>query len=712
MKLPNHDGWTVLHYFVKKGSYELVKAVADMGININLKTNNGKNCLHIAARYDHLNLCRKLISQHNVGVQLPDHGGWTALHYFAKNGSYELVKAVADMGININLKTNSGKNCLHIAARYGHLNLCRTLMSKHNVDVQLPDHYGWTALHYFAKKGSYELVKAVANLGIDINLKTNDGKNCLHIAADYGHFSPCRTLISKHNVDVQLPDHCGWTALHYFAREGIYELVKTVADMGININLKTNNGKNCLHIAASSGHLNLCRTLISKHNVDVELPDPDGWTALHYFVRNGNYELVKSVADMGVDINLKTNNGKNCLHIAADYGYLNLCKMLISKHNVDVQLPDYNGWTALHHFAKKGSYELVKAVADMGVDINLKTNDGENCIHIAADYGHFNLCRTLISKQNVDVLLPNHVGWTALHYFAKRGSYELIKAVADMGIDINLKTNDGENCLHIAADYGHLNLCKTLISKHNIDVQLQNHIGWTALHYFAKKGSYELFKAVADMGVDINLKTNNGENCLHIATMFGHMNLCKLFIEKHNFDVRITASEERTPLHFSILSSNFALFLYILDKGSEMFCKTSKMENVLHLASFWGHFNICKFVLEYFIKDYEDNNIKNQYILHGKSYISQVFYKYKAIFLHAMDADGNTYLHLAAKGNQAKVCELLLRYDTEIITLLNKEDKTARDIAKEKGHKKVLNALKAEYERSGTFFKLDLIKPF
>ena len=55
-----------------------------------------------------------------------------------------------------------------------------------------------------------------------------------------------------------------------------------------------------------------------------------------------------------------------------------------------------------------------------------------------------------------------------------------------------------------------------------------------------------------------------------------------------------------------------------------------------------------------------------------------------------MDVDGNTYLYLAAKGNQAKVCELLLRYDTEITTLLNKKDKTARKIAKDNCHKDVL----------------------
>ena len=707
VQLPENNGWTVLHYFAKNGSYELVKALADMGIDINLTTNNRENCLHIAAAYGHFSLCRTLINKHNVDVHLPENYGWTALHYFAKKGSYEFVRTVVDMGININLKTNEGKNCLHIAADCGHFSLCRTLINNHKIDVQLPDNDGWTAFHYFAQNGSYDLVKVVANMEIDINLETHFRENCLHIAAEYGRFSLCRMLISKHKVDVQLPDQCGWTALHYFASNGSYELVKTVADMGIDINLKTIDGKNCLHIAADNGHFHLCRMLISKHNADVQLPDNNGWTALHYFAKKGNYELVKSVADMGTDINLKTNNDGNCLHIAANYCHLNLCRTLIKEHKFDVQLPEDQGWTALHYFAKFDCYELLKAVADMGIDINPKTNNGENCLHIAADYVHLDLCRTLINNHKVDVQVPDNYGWAALHYFARNGSYELVKDVADMGIDINLKTNNGENCLHIAAGYGHFNLCRMLISKHNVDMLLPDNHGWTALHYFAKNGSCELVKAVADMGIDINFKTNNGENCLHIATRFGHLNLCKVFIEKYKFDVRTTTIDERTPLHFSVINGNFALFLYILRKGSEIFCKTSKMENVLHLASFGGHFNICKFILEYFIKEYEDNNIKNQYTLNGKSYSSQVFYKYKAIFLHAMDVDGNTYLNLAAKGNEAKVCELLLRYDTEIITLSNKEDKTAKDIAKDKGHKNVLNVLKAEYERSGTFFKIE-----
>ena len=105
-----------------------------------------------------------------------DNEGSTSLHYFARYGSYKSIKFLVSMGTDINLKTKQSINCLHIAANYGHLNLCKTLINKYNVDVELPDNDGWTALHFSARSGRYEIVKYFTNMGIKINLKEKDGR--------------------------------------------------------------------------------------------------------------------------------------------------------------------------------------------------------------------------------------------------------------------------------------------------------------------------------------------------------------------------------------------------------------------------------------------------------------------------------------------------------------------------------------------------------
>ena len=682
--MTNSMGWTVLHFSAQSGSHDLIDFFVKKGVNVLLETRAGNNSLHIAASNGHLSLCETLITKYKLDVKMTDNDGWTALRSAAENGSYELIEFFVEKKIGIYQKTNDGKNCLHIAASKGHFNLCKTLIEKINFNVDMVDNKKWTALHYAAQKGSYELMNYFIAKGTDVLLKTKDGLNCLHIAASNGHLNLCKTLINEINFDVNIADDEGRTALYCSAQSGNDELFGFIADKGTNIFLKTKGGQNCLHIAAGRGHFNLCKTLIEKINFNVHMVDNKKWAALHYAAQNGSYKLMKYFIAKGTDVLLKTEDGLNCLHIAACHGHLNLCKTLINEINFDVNIADDEGWTALHRSAQSGNDELFGFIADKGTDVFLKMKGGQNCLHIASLSGDLNLCNILIDKYKFDVHMTDNRGWRALHFSAQSGKYKNVKLFADKKTDIYLKTKEGVNCLHIAAAHGHLNLCKTLIEEHTFDVHICDEYGWTALHYSVKNGNYEMIKFFIDMGSDIYLKVNDGSNCLHIAALHGHFNLSKMLLDNYNFDIHFANNEGVTALHFAAKNGNFELFLYLLDKGSDIYRKTKSMLNVLHFSSYSGHFDICEFVLKYFIKDYKDNNSRNQHALHSRFCASEVFYKYSAIFFHAMDADGNTYLHLAADGNQSNVCELLLKYDTGYINLCNKNDETARDIAKKK----------------------------
>ena len=705
LHITDNEGATAVHCSAQSGNYELVAYFAGMGADIRLKLNDGRNCLHIAALNGDLNLCKMLINKHKVDLDMTANHGFTAVHCSAQNGNYELVGYFAGMGADIHPKIDDGRNCLHIAAINGHLNLCKMLIDKYKVDLHMTDNKGCTAVHLSAQSGNYKLVAYFVEMGAGIHLKTDDGRNCLHIAALNGDLNLCKMLIDKHKVDLHMTDNKGCTAVHYSSQSGNNELVAYFVEMGADIHLKTDDGRTGLHIAARKGHLNLCKMLIDKHKVDLHITDNEGWTAVHCSSQSGNYELVAYFVEMGADIHLKTDDGRNCLHIAALNGDLNLCKMLIDNHKVDLHVTDNKGCTAVHYSSQSGNYELVAYFVEMGADIHLKTDDGRTGLHIAARKGHLNLCKMLIDKHKVDLHITDNEGWTAVHCSSQSGNYELVAYFVEMGADIHLKTDDGRTCLHIAARKGYFNLCKMLIDKHKVDLHITDNEGWTAVHCSSQSGNYELVAYFVEMKADIRLKTDDGRNCLHIAAREGHLRLCKYFLEIHNFDVNMTDNRGMTSLHNSAINGSFDLFLYILRMGSEIYCKTSNMENVLHFSSKEGHVDISKFVLEHFTKDFKEKNSRSQHILISKSYVSQVFYKYNIIFLHAMDNDGNTYLHLAAVGNQAKVCELLLKYDTDVITLLNKKDETARNIAQERCHKDVLTVLKAEYDRTGMFFR-------
>ena len=126
------------------------------------------------------------------------------------------------------------------------------------------------------------------------------------MAALNGHSNLCEILIYKHKFDVLVTDNIGLAALHYAAMNGSYEPVKLFTHKDTDILLETKHGSNCLHIAASKGHLSLCKMFITGHKFDPFMTDDNGWMPLHLSVQNGSFELFNFFNDMGAHIYLKT----------------------------------------------------------------------------------------------------------------------------------------------------------------------------------------------------------------------------------------------------------------------------------------------------------------------------------------------------------------------------------------------------------------------
>ena len=88
-------------------------------------------------------------------------------------------------------------------------------------------------------------------------------------------------------------------------------------------------------------------------------------------------------------------------------------------------------------FCKKWNLRIILFFMDMGTDILVKDSLGRNCLHIAALWAHFNLCKKPMNKHKLDVNTTTNEGWTAFFNFSKiNGTYVLFKLFTDMGTDI------------------------------------------------------------------------------------------------------------------------------------------------------------------------------------------------------------------------------------------------------------------------------------
>ena len=210
------------------------------------------------------------------------------------------------------------------------------------------------------------------------------------------------------------------------------------------------------------------------------------------------------MTEIGTDVCHKTNDGRNCLQIAAENDHLNLCETIIDNYDIDVKMIDENEWTAtLHRLLISGKCELTEFfLSVIGTDIYCKINDSRSFLHIVAEYWQLELFKRLLLIYNFDG---------------------------------NTIDNEGHSCLDIAAKIGNLSLCKTLLENYNFNIDLTDNDGYTPLHYCSIKGSYGLFHYLVEMGSDAYLRLNDRSSFLHITALNENLNLCKKLIQNYNF---------------------------------------------------------------------------------------------------------------------------------------------------------------------------------
>ncbi|NWX58304.1 IKBZ inhibitor, partial [Promerops cafer] len=114
----------------------------------------------------------------------------------------------------------NGNRLLHKAVAQGRraltFALAQRFASLNKIDEK--DAEERTALHLAAEKNQHLMVGDLISLGANVNEQDSSGKTPLHLCAENGYLRVLQVLKScKDNglgVEVDLPDHCGFTALH------------------------------------------------------------------------------------------------------------------------------------------------------------------------------------------------------------------------------------------------------------------------------------------------------------------------------------------------------------------------------------------------------------------------------------------------------------------------------------------------------------------
>lgn len=486
--------------------------------NINLVDHRGRSALFYACENGHLDAAVYLILCGALG-RLKDKETETPFS-LAVDGGYE---EIALLLYSVNQAMERGDSpkhlsSLHMACSYK-LEKIVALLLEHGQDPNDVAFDGWTPVHVAVGENNLRVLKALLDKGGMCDRKKNDGRTPLSIAASKGHVENVRELFRRMpNLDPTPRDKWKRTPLHG---------------------------------AAAGGHIDVFELLHDKQS-EVQ-PDEDGWMPIHFATSGGHFNIVKILADTP-SFNALNEFWRHSLHLAAANGHLPLVQYFVEDRRLDANMvctdlsvdkgkPEVKNITPLFLALRGGHSEVALYLLKFTKTFDMMDSMGATLMHQAALSGCLEIMKTM-AQQGINTLPRNNLGLTPFHFACGANQLAVVRAYVETELsnnateafDINMVGTSGVGALAYAAESGSKELVEYLLTR-GADPHKANRVyGTTALHYAGGSGAVACLTLLLEKGVDVNCQDKKGLTALHFAASRGYKEAVKCLLD-HNASI-------------------------------------------------------------------------------------------------------------------------------------------------------------------------------
>eukprot|EP01083_Nonionella_stella_P033075 90548_1 len=386
-----------------------------------------------------------------------------------------------------------------------------------------------SACHAAALGGSVAMLRTLIRANLHADWTDETGKTPLHCATLGGHLEAVRVLIKEFHVDINAECMCGYTALMYAVDSPNYlKVSKGLLELGANVNAADMDGATALTWALQSARADLVELLL-HHRADISIRNVRNEDALAFaelligqVVGQGDQPKSKSSAR-----GISTNTLRlRCLRsVALELLWqsvesedrrgvqraLSHLSIKILKENSIWKDPQRVGTSSADHrsllIARPATYDsgdcqILQMLMDREVDLFITDRYGRFGLHLAASEGNVEAIRILVKygsrkkKQFVNTTsLDENMGTALINAFSnqnERSRFKTVDALISLGADPNIPDSFGNTPLIWAVHYGfgYTKLIQYLLALKDpstqgplVDIDMQNSLGNTALHY-------------------------------------------------------------------------------------------------------------------------------------------------------------------------------------------------------------------------------------
>jgi uncharacterized protein len=436
--------------------------------------------------------------------------------------------------------------------------------------------------------------------------------------------------------------------------------------------------------AARDGNADLVRALLKQH-AEVNAPQPDGMTALHWAVRANDADLSEALLHAGANAKAQNRYGITPLSLAATNGNAKLIEALI-KAGADPNAALPEGETVLMTAARTGDEASIRMLLAHDAQVNARESTmGETALMWAAAENHPAAVKALIdrgadrnAKSTVLTLAPfrwitsgmvsttlPRGGWTPLMYAARQNAKEAARALADAGADLNQTDPDGTTALTLAIINAHFDLAATLLDK-GADPNIVDETGMSALYAavdmhtlgpMISRPAPKLIDAI-DAADLVGLLLAHGAN--------PNLRLKKPVIGRHHDGGDASLGEGTTALLRAAKTNDIQVMKLLLENGADPFLTQKDHTNVMMIIAAGGA-RAGAYAAAFQVTEEGAIEAMKLCLDHG-------------VDVNAFNNNGQTALHSAAQRGADKIVKFLAANGAKL-DMKNKTNRTPLDVA-------------------------------